>query len=482
VWGVWLTSSDHQRTPAEWLKVWKDTDEKKDDKSEEAVKDQEAPAPPTVVIEFDRLWERVESITDLKGNEGAALVAPDGKRIVFTAEHEGERDLYSVRWDGDKLERLTTDGQEPQSVQLLSSGETVFYLDKKGVVKRVGIDGEAGDPVPFTARYEVDRFLERGVVFDEAWSAIDTWFYDPEFHGVDWPAQRATYRPWALAASSEPDFADVVNLMFGELNASHMGYRPRSGSNGEETGFIGAFFDPEAGGPGLRIREVLPDSPATRHDVQLATGDRILSVGGRSVEDDTNIHELFANTVEQRLPLRVVGADGGERSVTVIPVSSGDQVQLRYEEWVRQRRALVEKWSAGRLGYIHIQAMNMVSFEEFERGDLLLRFSNTRPRHAGRRGDLRRSHLHRGHHHDERGLGTAADARMVRRRHRGEHGEQWRRPRRRGPSAARPGSVGHPGPPAPTRRGGPAGRTTDRSTSRRLVTGTISALAGSAVY
>jgi len=368
VWGVWLTSADHQRTPAEWLKVWKDTDEKKDDKSEEAVKDQEAPAPPTVVIEFDRLWERVESITDLKGNEGAALVAPDGKRIVFTAEHEGERDLYSVRWDGDKLERLTTDGQEPQSVQLLSSGETVFYLDKKGVVKRVGIDGEAGDPVPFTARYEVDRLLERGVVFDEAWSAIDTWFYDPEFHGVDWPAQRATYRPWALAASSEPDFADVVNLMFGELNASHMGYRPRSGSNGEETGFIGAFFDPEAGGPGLRIREVLPDSPATRHDVQLATGDRILSVGGRSVEDDTNIHELFANTVEQRLPLRVVGADGGERSVTVIPVSSRDQVQLRYEEWVRQRRALVEKWSAGRLGYIHIQAMNMVSFEEFERG------------------------------------------------------------------------------------------------------------------
>ncbi len=53
--------------------------------------------------------------------------------------------------------------------------------------------------------------------------------------------------------------------------------------------------------------------------------------------------------------------------MTVIPISYRSQVQLRYEEWVRQRRRLVDEWSAGRLGYIHIQAMNMASFEEFER-------------------------------------------------------------------------------------------------------------------
>jgi tricorn protease len=185
---------------------------------------------------------------------------------------------------------------------------------------------------------------------------------------VDWPAQRETYRPWALAASSEPDFADVVNLMFGELNASHLAYRPHTASNGEETGFIGAFFEPAAGGPGLLIREVLPDSPAARHDVKLVIGDRILAVKGRSIEDDTNVYGLFADTVDQRVPLRVLGADGGERTVTVIPVSYRAHAQLRYDEWVRQRRGLVDTWSAGRLGYIHIQSMDMASFEEFERG------------------------------------------------------------------------------------------------------------------
>jgi tricorn protease len=370
VWGVWLTAADHERTPAEWLKLWKneDPDDEDEEKSEDDTETGGKFSLPPVSIEFDRLWERAQSITDLKGDEGSPLVSPDGKTIVFTAEHEGERDLYSVRYDGDKLERLTTGGQQPTSVQFQPSDETIFYLDKGGVIKRVGIDGESGDPVPFAARHEVDMRLERRVVFDEAWSVLDIWFYDPDFHGVDWSSKREIYRPWALAASTEADFADVMNLMFGELNASHMAYRPRTASNREETGFVGAFFDPAAEGPGLLIREVLPDSPAARHDVSLEVGDRILSVKGRALEDTTNVYELFADTVEQRVPLRVAGADGNERTVTIIPISAREQAQLRYEEWVRERRRLVDEWSSGRLGYIHIQAMNMASFEEFERG------------------------------------------------------------------------------------------------------------------
>jgi predicted PurR-regulated permease PerM len=33
------------------------------------------------------------------------------------------------------------------------------------------------------------------------WRALDLWFYDPAFHGVDWERQRQTYLPWALAAN-----------------------------------------------------------------------------------------------------------------------------------------------------------------------------------------------------------------------------------------------------------------------------------------
>ncbi len=373
VWGVWLTRADDQKTPAEWLKAFKeDKDKKSDDADDEATdEDEDDDAPddlPTVTIEFDRLWERAAAITDLLGDEDAPLVSPDGKTVVFTAERNGERDLFKVRWDGEEVERLTSGDQKPTDLQFDAEGKTLFFLEGNGTIQRVGIDGTAGDPVPFAARYAVDTRDERRVVIDEAWSVLDTWFYDPNFHGVDWPAQLDKYRPWALEASSEDDFGAIVNLMLGELNASHMGYYPANGSEGETTGFIGAFFDPSAGAPGLLIREVLPDSPAARHDVDLVAGERILAVNGIRVESTTNIYGLFADTVDQRVPVRVAGTDGVERTVTVLPISSRAQSALRYQEWVRQRRRLTEQYSGGRLGYIHIEGMDMPSFEEFERG------------------------------------------------------------------------------------------------------------------
>jgi C-terminal processing protease CtpA/Prc len=38
-----------------------------------------------------------------------------------------------------------------------------------------------------------------------------------------------------------------------------------------------------------------------------------------------------------------------------------------YEDWVKERKALTEKYSNGQLGYIHIQGMNWPSFERFQR-------------------------------------------------------------------------------------------------------------------
>ena len=47
---------------------------------------------------------------------------------------------------------------------------------------------------------------ERKVMFNEAWRLLWNGFYDPEFHGVDWPAIRDKYEPLALAAYTEQEF------------------------------------------------------------------------------------------------------------------------------------------------------------------------------------------------------------------------------------------------------------------------------------
>jgi tricorn protease len=391
VWSVWLSREDHERTPRGWLKLWQEEKEKKDkpakkeeetDEAEkggkkgksgknakpdaatdEAEKKKELPK---VQIDFDTLWRRSTALTALLGNEEAPVVSADGKTILFTAAPDDERDLYSVRWDGEEVTRLTEGDTQPTAVQIVE--DNVFYLHKRGTVQRIDMKGKAGDPVPFTARYAVDRREEAAAVFDEVWQLLSEFFYDPAFHGVDWPAQREKYRPWALAASEPEDFADAVNLMLGELNASHMGYYQPDKEEGEESGWIGVTYDPQQGGPGLSIREVLPESPAARLDVALQPGERILAVAGQPVSATTNIYSLFVGTVGQRVPLRVQGAEGGaERTVVVEPVGGRQIGQLRYQQWVRERQGWVEELSGGRLGYLHIQGMVMPSFEEFER-------------------------------------------------------------------------------------------------------------------
>ena len=46
----------------------------------------------------------------------------------------------------------------------------------------------------------------------------------------------------------------------------------------------------------------------------------------------------------------------------VKPIASGQLNGLLYKRWVKQRAADVEKWSGGRLGYVHIQSMGDGSF------------------------------------------------------------------------------------------------------------------------
>ena len=44
----------------------------------------------------------------------------------------------------------------------------------------------------------------RLAVFDDAWARINERYYDQKFHGVDWEAQRTTFR--ALAAEADTTF------------------------------------------------------------------------------------------------------------------------------------------------------------------------------------------------------------------------------------------------------------------------------------
>jgi TolB protein len=51
----------------------------------------------------------IKRLTDVPGYDAEATVSPNGKKIVFTSERDGDLDLYSMDIDGKNVERLTTE-------------------------------------------------------------------------------------------------------------------------------------------------------------------------------------------------------------------------------------------------------------------------------------------------------------------------------------------------------------------------------------
>ena len=79
---------------------------------------------------------------------------------------------------------------------------------------------------------------------------------------------------------------------------------------------------------------------------------------------DLNFYSLLLDKRDEPVLLRV-SSGGSPRDVVIWPTSSLRSEE--YDNWVEERRGLVNEYSKGKLGYLHIQGMNWSSFERFER-------------------------------------------------------------------------------------------------------------------
>lgn len=368
VWFVWLRVEDWQKTQADWEEL-EDEGDGGDRGSQEDEESGSEPEP--TEIDFDRIHERLVQVTSLPGNESDLAISDDGETFFFVSNRGGrqsfdaDQDLHSVKWDGSEMQALTTGGQSPFGVTMGPEGKYLYMGRSGGRLARIKIDGGRLENLPFAARMEIDYPREREQIFAEAWRVLNDGFYDPNFHGTDWDALGEKYRTWAMRASTNRDFRDVFNMMLGELNASHLGMYggDRAETQAERAGLLGVEIDPVE--DGVRIGRVIPNSPADRTVSRLEVGDVIMAVDGTSITPQDNFYSLMVDRVSEKTVLSVRNSGGDERQVVIRPV--GSLSRYLYEEWVRDRRELTERYSGGRLGYIHVQGMNWPSFERFER-------------------------------------------------------------------------------------------------------------------
>ncbi len=359
IWFVWLKKEDWEKTRRDWEEDEEEALAKKNGKEEKVV----------VEIDFEDIHERLEQVTRLPGNEDNLLISLDGETFYFTSNSgsrlgsEGPPSFYSIHWDGSKQQEIIA-RKSMFNLKWDKDGKNVYY-SAGGRLNKLSLSKKRSEALSFEARMELDHMAERAQIFDDAWRALSAGFYDPQFHGQDWDKLRTRYRPRALAASTSQDFRDMFNDMLGQLNASHMGM---SGSDPEETqrdrsGLLGIEVMPSA--DGLKVERVVPGTPADRTDSKLEEGSVILAVNGTSLTPSTNLYELLEGQANERVLLNLRTPAGEETELTIRPTTSirGDL----YENWVQTRKDLTEKYSNGRLGYVHIQGMNWPSFERFER-------------------------------------------------------------------------------------------------------------------
>jgi C-terminal processing protease CtpA/Prc len=107
----------------------------------------------------------------------------------------------------------------------------------------------------------------------------------------------------------------------------------------------------------LKITSVIPLGPGAI--AGLRPGELIAEVNGTAIGPRANLDELLDHTINRRVDLVVTDSRGSERrTVAVRPISQVTEKNLRYRQWVEDKRTYVAKASQGRLGYVHMFDMS----------------------------------------------------------------------------------------------------------------------------
>ena len=317
-----------------------------------------------VIPEFDGINRRL-TLLPVGVNVGAISLSPDGKTLVFNARAEGQQNLYAYSVDPEatrpSVARQLTSTPGNKSQPLFSAdGSELVYL-ASGRIRSTQLASGNTKTINVNAELDIDFDALKVESFNQGWSYMRDHFYDSAFHGADWDQVREVFEPQIRGATTRAEYSRLMNMMLGELNASHLGHSFSSNSTRTTTGELGLQFDREEyeNSGRLRITAVIPLGPA--HEVgKPVVGNYLISVDGTLISADTNLDALLENTVGEKVTLEIAdNVDGlNLQKVELKPIRIQQQRQLAYRDWVERKRNYVTEESGGRLGYVHMQSMS----------------------------------------------------------------------------------------------------------------------------
>jgi tricorn protease len=329
----------------------------KDDKKDKEEKDTKK----TIEIDFANIDKRIERLTPNSSKLGSAIINKDATKLYYLSAVEKDYDMwvYDLKERSTKL--LTKLNSGYASFSLDKDSKTLFIFSNKKIQK-MDMGSEKITPISYSAEMKIDLDAEREAMFNQVYKEEKERFYVTDMHGVDWDALTQHYRKFLPHINNNFDFAEMLSEMLGELSVSHTGSGYRPAVSGERTAELGILYTNT--NEGIRIDEILLNSPFDNFQSKAKAGDIIEKIDGDSVAL-RDYFELLAGKTGKNTLISLYSPSTGNRWEEVIkPISSGVLQNMLMERWLRHRAEEVEKLSGGRLGYVHIASMSDASFRK----------------------------------------------------------------------------------------------------------------------
>ena len=126
----------------------------------------------------------------------------------------------------------------------------------------------------------------------------------------------------------------------------------------------------------MLIAEVVEKGPFDTANTRVKAGTVIEKIDGVEITPDADYYTLLNNKARKKTLVSLFDPQTKERwEEVVIPITNGAFSDLLYSRWVKQRAADVDRWSGGRLGYVHIESMGDDSFRSVY-SDILGKYNN----------------------------------------------------------------------------------------------------------
>lgn len=328
------------------------------DKKDAAKKDS------SIVIDYKNIHERMTRVERSGSQSGLYVYSGKGKDYLFYRSYSsGPSGLYCLE--------ISDPEAKPKQVKNLTGG--TFFTSKDdlyclsgGSIYKVNPSAASATKTEIKKDVEVVLGDEFEQMFYEAWAVMEQNYYDVNFHGTDWYADRDYYASFLPYVRTRANLRTLLTDLLGELNSSHQGFTSSGSEEKVETRIrsyaTGIVFDNSSP---YKVARILADSPVDKVEIDIQKGDELVAVGGQRVDKSVNREKYFSGAVAMPEMKLTFKRGNKEFDVKLHPSSYSAVKTLAYKEWETQRADIVAEKTGGKVGYIHMRAMGADDLNSF---------------------------------------------------------------------------------------------------------------------